>query len=374
MGEFQPRWQPISGIRLAATAGYLSPTIARHLLNAQGTLDVTYVGDRLWPAVPHGTRLRVERLDPTRISVGALVLVVIETVPDLLRIERLERDQVGLAADADPTCRHVVSLEALLGTTAVPPRHTPRWRAALRRRQLDLLEALRHTSDTAGDAASTVQAKYDTQAPFYDDRAVSTLPQVWHARFAQLVSAGSRVIVAGCGAGAECRELARRGYRLLGLDFSAEMIVRARRATPAELPVEYQVADLRTVELAAESYEAVVFTPDVYSFVPESAARIALLARLRASLTGPRWVALSARLARDRWTRALLRLQWIASSRDRQRGLGSTHTRWTGDDGALHRSFIQIFSPRQLHAEIAAAGFRCAEELCDWLLLEPLDR
>jgi len=49
---------------------------------------------------------------------------------------------------------------------------------------------------------------------------------------ASLVPAGSRVLDAGCGTGRVAVELARRGYRCVGVDLDASMLAEARRAAP----------------------------------------------------------------------------------------------------------------------------------------------
>jgi len=60
------------------------------------------------------------------------------------------------------------------------------------------------------------------------------------------VAAGERVIDIGCGCGATTIELARRvgpKGRVTGVDISAPMLARARERAPADLPVEFVLAD-----------------------------------------------------------------------------------------------------------------------------------
>jgi SAM-dependent methyltransferase len=56
------------------------------------------------------------------------------------------------------------------------------------------------------------------------------------------VQPGALVVDAGCGTGAHSRALAARGYRVIGIDASAELIAQARRESPS---LELVVADLR---------------------------------------------------------------------------------------------------------------------------------
>ncbi len=60
------------------------------------------------------------------------------------------------------------------------------------------------------------------------------------------VSEGERVIDIGCGCGATTTELARRvgpAGRVLGVDISGPMLARARERAPANLPLEFVLAD-----------------------------------------------------------------------------------------------------------------------------------
>jgi SAM-dependent methyltransferase len=69
---------------------------------------------------------------------------------------------------------------------------------------------------------------------------------------------GSRILDAGCGTGSYSVELAKRGYIVAGLDFSAELVSVARaKAKEAEVPVIFQVGDI--LELPSRmSYDGVL--------------------------------------------------------------------------------------------------------------------
>jgi SAM-dependent methyltransferase len=66
---------------------------------------------------------------------------------------------------------------------------------------------------------------------------------------------GKRVVDLGCGFGWFARWAAEQGAaRVVGLDLSANMIERARRDTTSER-IEYQIADLETLELPVAAYD-----------------------------------------------------------------------------------------------------------------------
>jgi cyclopropane fatty-acyl-phospholipid synthase-like methyltransferase len=78
----------------------------------------------------------------------------------------------------------------------------------------------------------------------------------WVTELAGLLRPGARVLDLGCGAGiAATRQLTRRGLQVIGVDFSAVQLRRARRLVPAAGLVQ---ADMAALQFAAASLDAVV--------------------------------------------------------------------------------------------------------------------
>jgi cyclopropane fatty-acyl-phospholipid synthase-like methyltransferase len=60
--------------------------------------------------------------------------------------------------------------------------------------------------------------------------------------------AGSRLLDVPCGNGRLSLELARRGYRVSGIDLAKEFIDEAKAAAAGKLPAEFELGDMRRIE------------------------------------------------------------------------------------------------------------------------------
>jgi len=350
-----PFWHPLSTILLTDPACYATPGLLRTLLRAEGSLELLYAGDRMWPALEHGGRFVIDPAEGRTVEVGSAVIACPEGIPDLLRVASVEGRAVRLEADADPAATRTVSSEELLAVARLPSRRARGRKAQLRRIALELREALLGAPDPTGDPALTVRDKYENQAPLYAASDAPDLEPGLGARIRNAVSPGARILVVGSGTGRESFGLAREGFEVQGLDFAPAMIDQAtREAKRLGLSVRFSVGDVREQDFEGASFGGVLFSYDVYSFIPGRSERIDVLSRLRSVLDPAGRIFLSARIGRSAYQRAVLSLQWASHS---GRGeWGDSHTRWVAGDGRLCRSFVRVFTVRQLASEIDAAG------------------
>lgn len=80
-------------------------------------------------------------------------------------------------------------------------------------------------------------------------------------------ASASRLLDIGCGAGRHAMELARRGYRVTGIDVSPEMVAYVQaEAHAAKLPVTASVDDLRHVRLRG-TFDAAFCFMDTFRFL-----------------------------------------------------------------------------------------------------------
>lgn len=120
-----------------------------------------------------------------------------------------------------------------------------------------------------------------------------------------------------------------------------------------ELDIAFQLGDVRDPSFELGRFDGVLFTYDVYSFIPTRAAREQLLRRLARALEPTGAIFISARVLTSLYERAMLTLQRVRRSGAEW---GDSHTRWIDLSGRLHRSYVHVFTDRALAAEVDAAG------------------
>jgi SAM-dependent methyltransferase len=98
----------------------------------------------------------------------------------------------------------------------------------------------------------------------------------------QGVTAGARMLDAGCGTGRYSLELARRGYVVTGLDASTQLVAAAqRRANYTSIPVSFAVGDILALP-ALPSYDAILCRGVLNDLIEEHSRQEAFLAFARA--------------------------------------------------------------------------------------------
>jgi SAM-dependent methyltransferase len=351
----RPHWHPLSTLLLVDPPAFATPAVLRLFLSSSVKLDLVYAGDRMWPAIRHGQTVTLKPVGAEPPARGQVVLACPDGIPDLVRIDAVEPDgTLVLRADAEPGVSGRARGEEILAVADLAARPTRELARGVRRLLIELREAWLPRGRDGGP--ESVRQKYDSQAPGYG--AMEKQPNADREVLDHLrarVRPGGTVLVVGSGAGHECFALAEEGWRVRGIDFAPSMVRVARRgASERGLSIAFVEADLRTHREVDGSLDAVVFTYDVYSFIPDSAERVAALRAMCTWLAPGSEVLLSARIAGGAWERTVLSLRWL-----RCRGAwGESHTRYIGMDGVLRRSFVQLFSNARLRREVERAGLR----------------
>jgi SAM-dependent methyltransferase len=350
---------------LLAPEGDLLPVrFFRELLKRGRPLALIYQGHALGSGLKHGETFTVDAALPLRM--GDLALCESGGLPDVRRLLRKRAGRWLTALDTLPSGREWLADAQLLGRIARPRRFGgrliarlfplySRW-AALRLWGRRIGIAL----DPGGETAGSVQAKYAGQVDHYAAVAGAPMSEFTGLLVRRAVAPPATLLIAGCGAGNEAIGLARAGYQIAAFDLIPAMIEAGMRtAQDAGVAVEFFPADLTTLDLPGRQFDAAYLTPQLYTFIPGRAARIAGLRRLGCQLRPDGVVILSVMFIRGPATWMRHGLVWL---RQRLRGnrrteFGDWYTWYLTPEGRFATAFTRRFTRRQFRAEVRAAGF-----------------
>jgi SAM-dependent methyltransferase len=131
---------------------------------------------------------------------------------------------------------------------------------------MTLLDSTTRFSATADD--------YDRYRPDYPPAILD-----WIVEAAQLLPA-ARIVDLGCGTGIAARQLAERGYRVIGIDPNARMLGYARGYDAGAHGPFYVRARAEALPLAADAAALVTMAQSAHWFVVDEARRAAVFAEL----------------------------------------------------------------------------------------------
>lgn len=131
------------------------------------------------------------------------------------------------------------------------------------------------------------EATHKWARPEHAEREVDYLVQ------AMQLKPGARILDFGCGAGRHSLALARRGYVVVGVDFSKSSVALAREKTPENVSAKFYDDDCRTVRLD-EKFDAGICLYDVVGSFPDDRSNELIVENLGRHLKPGAPVAVSA--------------------------------------------------------------------------------
>jgi ubiquinone/menaquinone biosynthesis C-methylase UbiE len=185
---------------------------------------------------------------------------------------------------------------------------------------------------------------------------------------------GQRLLDVGCGTGREAIGFARAGLEIVGIDIAPAMVARARDVARAEgLTIEFEVGEPLTWPATGNQFDAIYFSPGIYSHIPGRARRVRTLARLRSLLAPGGLIVVEPVLTEPR--PLLSRTRVVDTVRSLGRRIGLRRLGEPGDH--LYRSHGLVRAPishRYVHrfrdhaeaeAELADAGLIVSDRIED---------
>jgi 2-polyprenyl-3-methyl-5-hydroxy-6-metoxy-1,4-benzoquinol methylase len=175
----------------------------------------------------------------------------------------------------------------------------------------------------------------------------------------------------GCGAGREAITFTRLGFAVTGIDIAANMIEAAiRNAESAGVKIEFKVQSATEINYPPQSFDYVIFSRTIYSFIPTRALRINVLRAVRNILKPTGLAVFSAYYyARIKWfSRAYLVdiirkcLRFLLGDRFKTEPGDILLGRVSEASDQRKLCFAHPFSsPREILEEIQAAGLKAIE-------------
>jgi len=95
---------------------------------------------------------------------------------------------------------------------------------------------------------------YNQIASSYVQATCTLQPKEEFSLFTQMIVSGKTVLDAGCGGGRDCKAFAERGFHVIGIDLSTEMLKIAKNLAPG---CEFLQADLRKIPLDNASVDGI---------------------------------------------------------------------------------------------------------------------
>lgn len=138
------------------------------------------------------------------------------------------------------------------------------------------------------DSLRTVADKYNSleEIEFHSQQVKEGLED-WEKELLkkEFVKPNATILNVGCGAGREAIALAKRGFRVTGIDISSNMIIRSRENAKREgLNINFREQSVTDIEFPIHSFDYVLFSRSVYSNIPTKKWRIKMLKKIRGIL------------------------------------------------------------------------------------------
>jgi SAM-dependent methyltransferase len=186
------------------------------------------------------------------------------------------------------------------------------------------------------------------------------------------VPSGGRLLDVPCGDGRVAIELARRGYRLTGVDISPEFLAAARESASPELAIEWRESDMRDLPWR-DRFDGAFCAGSSFGFLGDEGDSEFLASVAKTLKPGARFALDGLKAAevilpqfRERHEMMLGDLRFEAENRyDLENGtMESRYVVTRGREIEIKTAIHRIYTAREIRAMLGKSGFSQVESFC----------
>lgn len=219
-------------------------------------------------------------------------------------------------------------------------------------------------------AIQSVGEKYQVEAFQYRRHLLKEFENLNISMIKNHIKKESKILVAGSGIGHEAVAIAKMGCQVMGIDISPKMIeISSEKAAKAGVQPKFELMDVTDITIKDRDYAAVIFTPAVYSFIPQQEVRIRMLKKMHQILEPDGKVIFDVKSYRNlsKFVKvSLSNLFYKLASlfrKEIQIEFGDWHTKFLDIHGNFHYSYTKYFTKRQIEKEIAKAHYKILDNI-----------
>jgi len=230
----------------------------------------------------------------------------------------------------------------------------------------------------AMDSFQSVAEKYNSKEEVeFHSKLISEGLEEWEELILKFMKPESKILDVGCGAGREAIALTKMGFEVTGIDISPNMIAQAAENAKKEgLDIDFIAQNVSDIVYPVKSFDYVLFSRAVYSYIPTKKIRVKTLKKIRDVLKPDGMFFFSAYYIGDK--RLFSRINIISTFR-RLRNFffkrkfdsepGDLMLRSVSPASDPNRlCFCHFFSsPKEISEELRAAGMTVFEVKNNWL-------
>ena len=155
------------------------------------------------------------------------------------------------------------------------------------------------------EAIISVKKKYNqAEEVIYHRNTVKEGLEEWEQYFLNKYMRGKgKVLNIGCGAGREAINFAKKGFKVTGIDISENMIKVAKEESRIyNFDIDFDVCSVTDIDkYESLSFDYIVFTRALYSYIPEKNLRIEVLKKAKKLLANNGFIAISGYIVKRKW-------------------------------------------------------------------------